>query len=281
MNKLQTDNTINYPKTVPASEKPWMDHSDPFIRTFYPMAWGKTNSYTIFSPGIDRFLIVDSYDPWTVYETGKVLSSKVSNIIYILDKITPDMTNETCLNFSTLHKKNEGGWGSPNIITHRQSVTMSKIPRDMVVELGWPTDFVSDERKQTLLKLQEYALFSLRVIYAINLSVNFKNFFPEKEYLDVFFHNQYPEDFKIHNDITKAEQGITAVIKTILYESNSTDEALTSIAEAWLKYANDDPSGIRQSFYKILGIEQPIELKNLGPAGWIKDRNNHQTMWVV
>jgi hypothetical protein len=216
-----------------------------------------------------------------VYETGKILSSKVSNIIYILDKVTPNMTNETCLNFSTLHKKNESGWGSPNIMTHRQSVTMSKIPRDIVVERGWPIDFASDERKQILLKLQDYALFSLRVIYAITLSVNFRNFFPEKEYLDVFFHNQYPEDFKIRHDITKAEQGITAVIKTILYESNSIDEALTSIAEAWLKYANDDPSGIRQSFYKILGIDQPIELKSLGPAGFIKDRNNSQTMWVV
>jgi hypothetical protein len=158
---------------------------------------------------------------------------------------------------------------------------MSKIPKDIVIERGWPIDFVSDDRKQTLLKLQDYALFSLRVIYAITLSVNFRNFFPEKEYLDVFFHNQYPEDFKIRHDITKAEQGITAVIKTILYESNSIDEALTSIAEAWLKYAKDDPSGIRQSFYKILGIEQPVELKSLGPAGFIKDRNNGQTMWVV
>lgn len=260
--------------------KPWLE-ADGLHRTFYPISWQKENSYTIFSPGIDRFLIVDNYDPWIVYETGKVLSSKVSNIIYILDKHTPEMSNETCLNFSTLHKKNESGWGSPNIMTHRQSVTMSKIPSDVVLERGWPVDFVTDERRQILLTLQEYALFSLRAIYAITLSVNYRNFFPEKEYLDVFFHNQFPKDFKSRHDITKAEQGITAVIKTILYESNSIEEALELIGQSWLKYAKDDPSGIRQSFYKILGLEQPSELKNLGPAGFLKDRNNNQTMWVV
>jgi hypothetical protein len=107
------------------------------------------------------------------------------------------------------------------------------------------------------------------------------NFFPEKEYLDDFFHNQYPENFKSRYDVTAAEQGIIAVIKTILYESNSIEEALASISKAWLTYAKDDPSGIRQSFYRILGIEQPAELKNLGPAGHIKDRNINQTMWVV
>ena len=262
------------------NNKPWLDN-DGFHKTFYPISWHKKNSYSIFSPGIDRFLIVDTYDPWIVYETGKTLSSKISNIIYILDKVTPDMTNETCLNFTTLHKKNERGWGSPNIITHRQSVTIDKISKDIIVEHGWPIDFASDERKQILLNLQEYALFSLRVIYAITLSVNFGNFFPEKEYLDVFFYNQYPEDFKSRHDVTTAEQGITAVIKTILYESNSIEDALASIAEAWLTYAKDDPSNIRQSFYFILGIEQPAELKNLGPAGFIKDRNINQTMWVV
>jgi hypothetical protein len=259
--------------------KPWLT-DEGLHKTFYPISWHKQNSYSIFSPGIDRFLIVDSYDPWIVYETGKTLSSKISNIIYVLDKVTPDMTNETCLNFSTLHKCNESGWGNPNIITHRQSVTMSKIPKDIVVERGWPTDFASDERKQMLLKLQEYALFSLRVVYAITLSVNFMNFFPEKEYLDTFFHNQYPEDLKIYHDNSSAEQGMINVIKTILYEFDSVESALTEIHTAWLTYSTNDPSDTRQLFYQILGMPQPDELAKLGPPGFIKNRNN-QTTWVV
>jgi len=262
------------------SDKPWLDAIDGFHKTFYPPSWNKKNSYTIFSPGIDRFLVVDNYDPWVLYETGKVLSSKVSNMVYVLDQITPDMTNETCLNFSTLHKKNEKGYGSPVIMAHRQSSSLSKIPKNMVVEVGWPIDFIQGERKVALIKLQEYVLFSLRVIYAVTLAVNFRNFFPEKEYLDVFFHNQFPKDFKIHYDTTTAEQGIISLIKTILYDAESVETALILIADAWLTHSKDDPSGTRQLFYYILGIHQPKELEELGPAGFIKDRNN-QTTWVV
>ena len=173
---------------------PWLDTDEGFYKTFYPLSWHKKNSYAIFSPGIDRFLIIDNYDPWMLYETAKVLSSKVSTMVYILDKVTPDMTNATCINFTTKHKKSEKGYGGPMIMSHRQSASLSKIPRDMIVETGWPVDFIKEDRKEIILKLQEYALFSLRVIYAVTLSVNFRNFFPEKEYLDTFFHGQYPED---------------------------------------------------------------------------------------
>jgi hypothetical protein len=93
------------------SEKPWLDAIEGLHKTFYPLSWNKPNSYAIFSPGVDRFIVVDNYDPWMLYETGKVLSSKVSNMVYVLDQVTPDMNNETCLNFSTLHKKNEKSYG--------------------------------------------------------------------------------------------------------------------------------------------------------------------------
>jgi hypothetical protein len=262
------------------SKTPWLDTDTGFHKTFYPLSWHKKNSYAIFSPGIDRFLIIDNYDPWMLYETGKVLSSKVSTMVYILDKVTPDMTNETCINFTTRHKKSEKGYGSPMIMSHRQSASLSKIPKDMIVETGWPVDFIKEDRREIISKLQEYALFSLRVIYAITLSVNFRNFFPEKEYLDTFFHGQYPEDLKIYNDNSSAGQGMINVIKTILYESNSVESALTEIHTAWITYSANDPSDTRHLFYQILGIPQPKELENLGPPGFIKNRNN-QTTWVV
>jgi hypothetical protein len=263
------------------SKTPWLNTTDGFHKTFYPPSWNKKNSYAIFSPGIDRFLIVDNYDLWILYEAGKVLSSKVSTMVYILDKITPDdMNNETCINFTTKHKKSEKGYGGPMIMSHRQSASLSKIPKDMIIDAGWPEDFADGARKEILIKLQEYALFSLRTIYAITLSVNFRNFFPEKEYLDVFFHNQYPQDLKIYYDNSSADCGIINLIKTILYESDSTEAALESIHNAWLTYSNNDPSDTRQLFYQILGIVQPTELENLGPPGFIKDRNN-QTTWVV
>ena len=270
--------TTSTPTSI--SERPWVNSIEGFHKTFYPLSWNKQNSYAIFSPGIDRFLIVDTYDPWILYETGKVLSSKVSTMVYVLDKITPDMSNENCLNFTTKHKKNEKGYGGPQIMSHRQSASLSKIPKDMIYEAGWPVDFNKDDRKNILIRLQEYALFSLRTMYAVTLSVNFRNFFPEKEYLDVFFHNQVPENLKMHYDNTSADQGMINLIKTILYESNSIDEALTAINDAWLKHTINDPSDTRQLFYQILGIPQPKELQDLGPPGFIKSRHN-QTTWVV
>jgi hypothetical protein len=262
------------------TKMPWLNIDEGLHKTFYPLSWYKQNSYAIFSPGVDRFLIVDNYDPWMVYETGKVLSSKVSTMVYILDKVTPDMTNATCMNFTTRHKKSEKGYGGPAIMSHRQSASLSKIPTDMIIESGWPVDFIDNDRKQILTRLQEYALFSLRTIYAITLSVNFGNFFPEKEYLDTFFHGQYPEDLKIYHDNSSADQGMINLIKTILYESNSVDEALKAISAAWLTYSANDPSDTRQMFYRMLGIPQPKELENLGPPGFAKNRNN-QTTWVV
>jgi hypothetical protein len=201
-------------------------------------------------------------------------------MVYILDKVTPDMTNKTCINFTTKHKKSEKGYGGPMIMSHRQSASLSKIPKDMVVEAGWPVDFIKQDRKEMIIKLQEYALFSLRVIYAVTLSVNFRNFFPEKEYLDTFFYNQYPEDLKIRHDNSSAEQGMINVIKTILYESNCVENALAEIHTAWLTYSTNDPSDTRQLFYQILGMPQPEELEKLGPPGFIKNRHN-QTTWVV
>lgn len=262
------------------SKTPWLDASEGFHKTFYPLSWHKKNSYAIFSPGIDRFLIIDNYDPWILHETGKVLSSKVSTIVYILDKVTPDMSNDNCINFTTKHKKNEKGYGGPLVMSHRQSASLSKIPKDMIIEDGWPMDFVQEDRKDILIRLQEYALFSLRVIYAVTLSVNFRNFFPEKEYLDTFFHDQFPKDLKMHYDNTSAEQGMINLIKTILYESSSVDEALTAIHNAWLTHSINDPSDTRQLFYQILGIPQPKELQDLGPPGFTKNRHN-QTTWVV
>lgn len=265
---------------VPESSKPWLAEKG-FHETFYPLSWGKEFSYTIFSPGINRFLLVDTYDPWVVYETAKVLSSKVSTMVYILDQVTPTITNENCLYYTTLHKKLEKGFGSPNIASHRQTAALSKIPKDIIVKRGWSADYVKPDRKEALLRLQEYARFCLRCVYAVTLSVNHKIFFPEKEYLETFFDGQYPKDFKVRYDSTTAEEGMVSLIKKILYDAESLEAAITQIHEAWRTHSKQDPSGTRQLFYGILGINQPEDLEKLGKPGVMDKGNNYQTMWVV
>jgi len=271
---------MNY-QQVSEKDKPWLKDNDVFHRTFYPTDWGKKNSYALFSPGIDRFLLIDTYDPWMLFETGQLLSSKVSNITYILDKDTPPMSNETCLEFSTIHKKDEKGHGGPTIASHRQSAAIMKIRPDNMIRSGWPIDFFKPERKQALEKLQEYARFTLRVVYAINISSSFKNPFPEKQYVENFFQNEYPEEFKLRYDTSSSNEGMPKLIKKILYEADSIEVALNEIHTAWRTYSINDISGCRQMFYYTLGIRQPEDLESLGGPGKLDRDRNDQTMWVV
>lgn len=264
----------------PESSKPWLSDKG-FHETFYPLSWGKQYSYTIFSPGINRFLLVDTYDPWIVYETAKVLSSKVSTMVYVLDQVTPNINNENCLYYTTLHKKLEKGFGSPNIASHRQTASLCKIPKDIIVKRDWSPDYTKPDRKEALLRLQEYARFCLRSVYAVTIAVNHKIFFPEKEYLENFFDGQFPADFKVRYDSTTAENGMVVLIKKILYDAMSLEDALSQIHNAWRVHSKSDPSGTRQLFYGVLGIEQPEDLETLGKPGFMDKNKNYQTMWVV
>jgi hypothetical protein len=265
----------------PNKDKPWLLTNKGFHQTFYPSAWGKPNCYSIFSPGIDRFLLVDHYDFWIVYETAKVLSSKISTIVYVLDQETPEMTVEECLNFTTKHKKLEKNYGGPSVMSHRQSASLSKIPKDLVVRVGWPEDFIKPDRLNALMQLQEYALFSLRTIYAVTISSHFTNFFPEREYIDDFFNDQCPGDFELTQDNSSYDQGMIKLVKQILYDAKDVESALEQIHESWRKYTQHDVSGHRQLFYQILGIDQPDDLKLLGDPGMFDKEKNHQTTWVV
>lgn len=272
MEKFQYDN---------ADSKPWADHSDPFLKTFYPQSWGKQNGYALFSPGIDRFILVDSYDPWIMLETSRVLSSKISNIVYVLDRPTELFDNSNCLYYSTKNKVDEKTYGGPTVMAHRQNSFMMKIRPDSIIKTEWPIDFNDPDRKNALLKLKDYAEFCLRVIHAITLAFNFKNPFPEKYYLETYFQNEYPSDFTVRADNTSCIEGMELLIKNILYSSESLNDALEGIHTAWRTYSQGDILGYRQSFYFFMGLEQPHDLEDLGKPGTIDKDRNDQTMWVV
>lgn len=270
----------NY-QPVSKDQKPWLNDETSFHSTFYPLHWGKKNSYAIFSPGIDRFLIVDNLDPWVLHETARVLSSKISTITYVLDQPTPEMNNEDCLLFSTKYKIDERQYGGPTVMSHRQSGHMMKIRPDSVCKVGWPIDFKTKDRHNALMRLQEYARFSLRIIHSLTIGSMFRNPFPEKYYIDTFFEKEYPKEFKIRADCTNAPEGMEKVIKNILYISDTLEQALEEIDNAWRKYTWNDISGFRQAFYFSMGLVQPADLDALGTTGEFDKDRNDQTMWVV
>lgn len=262
-------------------EQPWLDPDSGKHKTMYPLSWGKRNSYALFSPGIDRFFLVDSYDPYIMLETSRVLSSKISNIVYILDKDTPEMDNSNCLLFTTKHKMDEKFHGGPTASSHKQSSFMIKIRPDIMISTSWPIDFVDPMRKQALINLQEYALFALRVVHSITAAMALRNSFPDRYYMDAYFKDQCPQDFVVRSDTTSSPNGIEHEIKKILYYSSSVEDAIESIHNTWREFSQEDVFGSRQLFYDFLGIKQPDDLEKLGQPGVFNKEKHSQTMWVV
>jgi hypothetical protein len=277
---MDTIKPISY-KPVPADQKPWLKLQG-FQQTFFPISWGKLNGYTIFLPGVDRFLITDHYDLWAMVETSKILTSKCSPVVYILNRPTPgEMKNNNCLEYSTRHKKFEPEFGSPLVTRHKQTASLKKIQPDNVIYAGWSEDYDNPAGREILQRLQEYALFTLRCVYAIRLAQECRNFFPEKYYTDMFFKDQFPADFKTVNDLTTSPYGMEHEIKRILYHSDTVDEALASINEAWLKYSLNDINGVRQHFYMILGIIEPENTAIVGKPGEWNINYHDSTVWVL
>lgn len=257
------------------NKKSWMDPNDKKLHKFYPASCTAKNHYVLFSPPLDRFLIVDNLDPWIMFETAKILSSKIILVCYILnDTVVSDMTNENCLLHGTVHKKGENTYGSSLMSSVKQPACMTHF-RSEVVEKGWPTEFADGTRKETILKMQEYALFALRCLHAIIISDSYRNIFPESKYLHDYLGDCSPKELQVCFDSTTAPEGMVSVVKSILYHSNSVEEALEEIKLAWIKYSKNDISGYREMFYDTLGIPIP----EMGIS--LKEIADNVTVWVV
>ena len=255
--------------------KPWLDSKNNKIDKFYPTSANAKNHYVLFSPPLDRFLIVDNLDPWIMFETAKIISSKIIVVCYILnDKSVSDMTNENCLLYSTVHKKGENTYGSSLMSSIKQPACMTNF-NSQIVEKGWPTEYVSDVKKEMVVKMQEYALFVLRCVHALTISDAYRNVFPESKYLHDYMSDSSPKELQVCFDSTVAPTGMVNIIKGILYHANSVDEALEEIRLAWEKYSKNDISGFREQFYNCLGIPVPKMAVSL------KEIADNVTVWVV
>jgi hypothetical protein len=215
-------------------------------------------------------------------ETAKILSSKISPMIYVLSKAETDPMNlKNCLEFTTRHKKDEPEYGGAGVSRHKQSASLKKIFNDNIVRVGLPPDYASPDRLAMLYRLQEYALFTLRCVYAINLGNEYRNTFPEKEYVDTFFKGDLPESFKLMPDNTTAPHGIKHEINNILYHSMTVEEALSKIHAAWATYSMGDITGVRQHFYHVMGIIEPDATRVIGGPGQWNKQYHESTAWVM
>ena len=173
------------------SQRPWTSTNGAH-RIFYPQSTGKQTGFSLFATGVDRFIIVDHYDLWAMVETGKILSSKFSPMVYIIDNLDSDLlTNERCLEYTTKDKKSDVMYGGALVYSHKQSSTLRRIKSTNIISAGLPPDYENPCRYDALKKLQDYALFTLRCVYAVNLANEFRNFFPETFYKENYFPNSF------------------------------------------------------------------------------------------
>lgn len=223
---------------------------------YYPSSKNALNNYAIFSPSIDRFLIVDNTCPWILFKVAQILSSKISTVTYILTQTDIEINNENCFNYGLSHKKGEHTFGGSNPNSHKQSAIMHPL-NSSIVEKGWPEEWISQERKEALAHIQEYALFVLCTIQSIKIAYSFRNIYPDSHYLEEFFQNQYPKNFTKTFDGTESPRGMFREITNVLYHSDYVDDALEQIYVLWKKYSELDVAGMRELFYKCLGLELP------------------------
>jgi hypothetical protein len=227
--------------------RPWAE--------YYPANKNTPNRYALFSPVFDRFILVDNLTPWTVFKAGQILSSKIINVTYILK--ADQLTNENCLNFGTLHKRNELMYGASSMSSIKQSASMAFLKNNEILEKGWPEEYVTESRRLVIQNLQEYALFVLQCLHAITIAECYRNLWPEAKYLENFFHGTSPNDFKIKFDPTTAPRGMMYEIENILYHSLTLTEAKEKIDQAWITYSQKDNAGFRNLFYSASGLPQP------------------------
>jgi hypothetical protein len=69
-----------------------------------------------------------------------------------------------------------------------------------------------------------------------------------------------PDDFKTPPDSAIHTIGITRAIRSILYHSNSSTEALQRIDDMWKTYHDPCTVSWRQMFYRLLEIDTPSDL---------------------
>jgi hypothetical protein len=273
-------------KPKPESTRPWNDAIG-YHSTFYPNIWGKKNAFTIFSPAADRFLLVDDLDLFLVHETARILSSKVSTITYILDRNQPEaqnMDNTNCLEYSTRHKKESAEFGSIAPLRHKQTATLRKIQIENIVYCaGWSPEYSTVERKDKLLELHEYATFVLRTLHAIRLAEETSNYFPEASYAESYFEGLVPDNFRVlyDGDGSTAPRGMKHEICKILYHSNTIEQALEEIHNAWRTYSSNSVVSIRRQFYFCWGIDEPADLLAVHYNGFWNKEVHNKTSWVL
>lgn len=223
---------------------------------FYRDSYNEPRTYGIYSPVVDRFVLVSDLDLWSIFETAELLSSKIATIVYVLPYHGGEISQSNCLSYS-IENKSSQKIANSSISNARQTPVLRFLYDDeALVEAGLPADFENEEHN--LQELQDYAMYLLESVIASNLAnvyynqastERFEKFFDDKEIL-------------FRKDRSDSEVGVFREIKKILYLSNSRNQAEEAIVDLWKTHCLDQPH-LTIGYYKILGKPVPESLVEL------------------
>lgn len=224
----------------------------------------RSNANVFYSPGVDRMFAVDSADPYTAYEVALLLSSKVPGIaVCILTVEDPWFDNSNCHQY-TLKDKLILSPGS-SILFNRQLPMIRKLPTGSIINVGaLPSDYTNNENYKQFLALQEYAKFVIQAWHSAKICEMYFNFAPMEMFAKEFFGELLPENFAVQVDNINGDvqTGITKEIKKILYTSNSPEEALDLIHNAWRRNITPFSTYWKDTFYKMIEVVPPEDLRS-------------------
>lgn len=242
------------------TDKPWLLGNRGAHAKFYGLWYGRNLSNAIYSPGLDRFLLLDSYDLWVTLETARVLSSKLPTQVFLLGKDVIEFDNKVCLEYSVFNKKDMSVNDS---MVGRQFPGVSPLlDKNSVYRAGWPVDYTSTEKRMELSNLRSYAFFCLRSVYAVKIADALRNDLPLAEILESVGCGDVAQGLTLPRDYSDSPVGLKKSIMRILYLSQNEEQALTKIESIWMNEGRNLPN-FRDTFHYVLGIEASDQAKGV------------------
>jgi hypothetical protein len=200
---------------MPRTSPVWSDVHPEELLPYYPGFRG-ISCYGIHAQGVDRFLAVSGLDLAAVLHAAKLLSSKIPTHVVVFPKDSPEISNKNCLSWSI----------------HGSGVRLSDSQTPLLIVLDSPQKLVEKGPVpgKELAERQEFVRFLIRASHAMLLTDAVLNASNQDFYFRFFADAPELGGLNVYADDTKWPGGFVATMSKILYQSNSINDALQTIA---------------------------------------------------
>lgn len=233
-------------------------HMETNLKVFEPFY----GNMVLYSPGIDRVICLDQFDPYSAVESAQILSSKLPLVVGVTR--SQDIDPSRCLEFSLREKDLMFAFSS--IFYSRQWPSFRRLNSGFEY-LGWPLDYKEEPARSYLIQLRDYAEFVCQCVKAVKITNLIFNVLPMQQIAGQHLRDQWPSTVNIPADNTVSAQGVSADIMKILYNSDSVESAVLAINELWKTIP--DVVLYRNQFYQLLGVQQPDDVRAVSFSGKI------------